>query len=98
MIGMFPLLGVPLSPWHTLQTSNLALNSRCTPASGMPSAAFAGAASAASAARTPKTICVRMNFLPHLYLAGDYSHETGRRGVLRKTAPSRFQSVEPPAQ
>src|SRR5260370_34739041 len=101
MIGMLGPLGTPLSPWQVLQTSNLAPNSRCMLGSGAASAAFADvadAANAASAARTPETICVRMNFLPHFGIVRTIAHVTGRRGVLRQTTPSRFQSVEPPAQ
>src|SRR5258705_7103126 len=73
MIGTFPLLGMPLSPWQTLQTSSLAPNSRGMLGSGRAPAAFAGAASATRTATTPKTICVRMNFLPQLCVTGDYS-------------------------
>src|SRR5258706_4082994 len=86
---MFALLGVPLSPWQVLQTSNLAPNSRCMLGSGTLSAALARPASATTTARAPNTICVRMNFLPHQGVVGEtIAHETGRRGVLRQAAPS----------
>src|SRR5258706_11257155 len=73
MIGMLALLGMPLSPWQVLQTSNLALNSRCVLGSGMFSAALACAASAAITTRAPITVCVRMNSLPHLRIVANYS-------------------------
>src|SRR6516164_4932629 len=52
MIGMVGFLGTPLSPWQALQTSNLAPNSA--------SAAFAGTAAAANAARTLKKVGRRL--------------------------------------
>src|SRR2546426_12511590 len=81
---MVAFLRLPFTSWHALQTLNLALNSRSVLGSGMTSAVCAGAASAARTTRTPKTICVRKNFLPRLGVVGElnYSPRTGRRGVV----------------
>src|ERR1700680_1969199 len=102
MIGMVAFLGTPLSPWHALQTSNLAPNSACEAELGMASAAFAGAASAARTTRTPETVGKRLLIMfSSLTSLGccrrTIAHETKRRGVLRQTpiygqaAPSRSQ-------
>src|ERR1700686_4688233 len=99
MIGMLGPLGTPLSPWHVLQTSNLAPNSRCVLGSGTFSAALARAVSAATTARTPKTIFVRMNFLPPLRVVANYGLRTqAARSPSTGPAPSGSQSAEPPAQ
>src|SRR3979490_1205154 len=81
---MVAYLRLPFTSWHALQTLKLALNSRSVLGSGMTSAGCAGAATAARTTRTPKTICVRKNFLPRLGVVGElnYSPRNGRRGVV----------------
>src|SRR2546425_4455858 len=78
---MVAFLRLPFTSWHALQTLNLARNSRSVLGSGMTSAECAGAASAARTTRTPKTVCVRKNFLPRLGVVGELNYSPRNRAA-----------------